>query len=399
MLDAQCLIGKSLSTGAAWGLAATFLAKHALSRRLSTATGMSLLLLALIVTLLLNAFALERKAAPADFWERPSFTANAIRNFQKQESTAPSTRIFALLFERYTVPPGLLTEDQAAATVNEFQYNRQVLKQNNNIDFFIPETFGFEGTSRGDYFHTGLHSYLESSQSIRPEISPSSDVPLAKFCAITSTNYLITQKYRTIGKRTPVLLLNERLFRLILEDESMNVRIYKVLNSMPQVYVTHNWRWVDSHNTILNSIISPTSSELNPFAFTLLERANGKMSPECNLASQNGSTTDELKIVTSECNQMRIKAKTDRDGYLVLSDQVYPGWHAYVDSKQTEIFVANGFTRAVSLPRGEHLVEFKYQPESLTLGCILASLAGMLALYLLLKERKSEEHASNSIDS
>jgi uncharacterized membrane protein YfhO len=86
---------------------------------------------------------------------------------------------------------------------------------------------------------------------------------------------------------------------------------------------------------------------------------------------------------------MRVKVKADRDGFLVLSDQVYPGWHAYLDSKQTDIFVANGFTRAVAIPQGEHLVEFKYEPESLTLGCILASLAGMLALYLFLRERKS----------
>jgi hypothetical protein len=389
MLEAQFLIGKSLAVGAVWGIAATLLAKLTITKKVSTAAGMSLLLSALIGTLLFNAFALERKGAPADFWELPSFTANAIKNFQKEERTAPSTRIFALLFERYTIPPGFLSQNQAVATINEFQYNRQVLKQSSNIDFFIPETFGFEGTSRGDYYYTGLHSYLESSQSIHPEISPSSDLPLAKFCAITSTNYLITQKYRKVGKRIPVLLLNDRLFQLILEDEGMNVRIYKVLSSMPQVYFTHNWRWIDSHNTILDSIVSPTADVLNPFAFTLLERVAGKSSPACNQNVQSTSGADVLKIVTNECNQMRVKVKADRDGFLVLSDQVYPGWHAYLDSKQTDIFVANGFTRAVAIPQGEHLVEFKYEPESLTLGCILASLAGMLALYLFLRERKS----------
>ena len=388
MLQAQFLIGKSLAGGAVWGIAATLLAKLAITKRVSTAAGMSLLMLALVGTLLANAFAFERKGAPANFWELPSFTATAIKNFQKEENAAPSTRIFALLFERYTIPDGFLSQDPAVATVNEFQYNRQVLKQSSNIDFLIPETFGFEGTSRGDYFYTGLHTYLESSQSLHPEISPASDLPLAKFCAITSTNYVITQKYRKVGKRIPVFLLNDRLFHLILENEDMNVRVYKVLSSMPNLYITHNWRWIDSHNTILDSIVNPTSNAINPFVFTSLERMAGKSSPECNQNAHSHSGTDNLKTLTNECNRMRVEAKTDRQGYLVLSDQVYPGWHAYIDSKPTDIFVANGFTRAVSLPPGEHLVEFKYEPESLMLGCILASLAGVLALYQLLRERK-----------
>ncbi len=387
MLQAQLLIGKSLTAGAACGIAATLLAKLASTKRISTPAGMLLLMLALTSTLLANAFAFERKGAPANFWKLPSFTANAIKTFQKDEKIAKSTRIFALLFERYTIPAGFLSEDPAVATVNEFQYNRQVLKQSSNIDFLMPETFGFEGTSRGDYFYTGLHSYLESSQSLHPEISPSSDLPLAKFCAITSTNYLITQKYRKIGKRIPVSLLDDRLFHLILEDEAMNVRVYKVLSSMPNLYITHNWRWVNSHNTILDSIVSPTSNAINPFAFTSLERVAGKNSPVCNPNVQSHSTADELTTITTECNRTRVRVKTDRDSYLVLSDQVYPGWHAYIDSKKTDIFVANGFTRAVSLPPGEHLVEFKYEPESLALGCILSSLAGVLALYLFVREQ------------
>jgi hypothetical protein len=198
---------------------------------------------------------------------------------------------------------------------------------------------------------------------------------------------LITQKYRKIGKRIPVSLLNDRLFHLILEDEAMNVRVYKVLSSMPNLYITHNWRWVNSHNTILDSIVSPTSNAINPFAFTSLERVAGKNSPVCNPNVQSHSTADELTTITTECNRTRVRVKTDRDSYLVLSDQVYPGWHAYIDSKKTDIFVANGFTRAVSLPPGEHLVEFKYEPESLALGCILCSLAGVLALYNFLREQ------------
>jgi hypothetical protein len=389
MLKAQLLIGKSLAAAAGWGLGATLLAKLAIDRRISTSMGTSVLLLALVSTLLGNALEFERKGSSSEYWKLPSFTANAIKKFQKEDRSDLSSRVFNVAFERYTIPSNFLTQDQSTATVNEFQYHRQILKQNSNLDFFIPESFGFEGTACGDYYYTGLHSYLESSQSIRPEISPASDIPLAKFCAISSTNYLITQKYRKIGQRVPITLLDSRLFQLRLEDERMNVRIYKVLSSMPKLYITHNWRWIDKHNTLLTSIVSPTSKVLDPFAFTSIERVMNKLSPECHEITQGSSKSDELTVLANECNRTLVKVKTDRESYLVLSDQVYPGWHAYIDSQPTDIFVANGFTRAVSVPPGEHLVEFKYEPESLALGCILALLAALLALYLFLRERNS----------
>jgi hypothetical protein len=390
MLQAQFLIGKSLSVAAGWGLGATLLAKLVMDKKVSTAIGTTLLLLALLGTLLTNAFNFERKGASSSFWELPSFGANAIKTFQTEGNVDSSTRIFTVAFERFTIPPAFLTQNRANATINEFQYHRQILRQNNNIDFSISDCFGFEGTSRGDYYYTGLHSYLESSQSTRPEISPSSDLPLAKFCAITSTNYLITQKYRKIGKRVPVSLLNDRLFHLLLEDESMNIRIYRVLSSLPKLYITHNWRWTNSHNTILDSIVSPTSSSVDPFTSTVLEQVEGKKALVCATKTDLREPTDELRVLTTECNQTGVKVKIDHDGYLVLSDQFYPGWHAYIDSKPTTIYAANGFTRAVQIPPGEHLVEFKYEPESFTLGCILAALAGLLACYLFVIEKKGD---------
>jgi hypothetical protein len=304
-----------------------------------------------------------------------------------------SPRIFNLSFERCTLPQRVLTRSQYQTTVEEFQYHRQFLKQNNNIDFLLPETFGFEGTSRGDYYYTGLHTYLESSQSVRPEISPSSDLPLAKFCAVTSTGYVITQKYRKVGKRIPVNYLNDHLFHLVLENEDMNMRIYQVLSSLPRTYLTHCWRWVGSHNDILNSIVSPEATNFDPFSCTALERAKGETSSASVPQASMNENTDEVIVIKSNCNQMSVKVKTSQDGYLIVADQFYPGWHAYVDAKPARIYAANGFNRAVALKAGEHIVEFKYEPESLELGCILAALGCLLTGYLFWLDHRQKGSA------
>ncbi len=58
------------------------------------------------------------------------------------------------------------------------------------------------------------------------------------------------------------------------------------------------------------------------------------------------------------------------DGFVVLSDQFYPGWRAYVDGRESPIYRANYLFRAVPVPAGEHVVEFTYQPVSVGLGPI-----------------------------
>ena len=51
--------------------------------------------------------------------------------------------------------------------------------------------FGFEGSMNGDFYHSVLNAYLESSQTIRVEGGVQSDYPVARICAITSTNFVI----------------------------------------------------------------------------------------------------------------------------------------------------------------------------------------------------------------
>ena len=89
---------------------------------------------------------------------------------------------------------------------------------------------------------------------------------------------------------------------------------------------------------------------------------------------------------------MTIQTAANEDGILVLADSFYPGWDAYVDGKKAKIFKANHFFRAVPIPKGEHRIEFRYQPQSFKLGLIISLISltclVLVSLFLFLRQRK-----------
>jgi hypothetical protein len=76
-----------------------------------------------------------------------------------------------------------------------------------------------------------------------------------------------------------------------------------------------------------------------------------------------------------------LRVQATGPGYLVVTDAYYPGWRATVDGVAAEILRADVMFRAVWLPEGEHLVEFRYAPAWLwpALGVSAAAWLTVLA--------------------
>jgi hypothetical protein len=76
-------------------------------------------------------------------------------------------------------------------------------------------------------------------------------------------------------------------------------------------------------------------------------------------------------------------------GYLVSTDSYYPGWRAYLDGRPTALHRANLAFRAVPVPPGRHVVEFRYEPWSVRLGIAVSLLATMVVAWLLWSARRA----------
>ncbi len=87
---------------------------------------------------------------------------------------------------------------------------------------------------------------------------------------------------------------------------------------------------------------------------------------------------EPAEIVKYGNQKVEIKFNARAGGWLLLLDTCYPGWRAYLDGKETEIYRANRFFRAVPVPAGAHRLEFRYLPDSLIYGIIFGGI-GLLA--------------------
>jgi hypothetical protein len=100
-----------------------------------------------------------------------------------------------------------------------------------------------------------------------------------------------------------------------------------------------------------------------------------------------GAGPSVVSIQADDPLRVELLATMTGDGYVVLADTIYPGWHATVDGVETPIFAANGLFRAVFVRDGSHRVRFDYRPHALPLGAAITLVTAALAVALVLPSR------------
>lgn len=66
----------------------------------------------------------------------------------------------------------------------------------------------------------------------------------------------------------------------------------------------------------------------------------------------------KAQIVNYQTNEVTIQTNNSGEGYLVLTDIMYPTWHAYVDGKEVKIHPTDFLFRGILVPSGKHIVVF-----------------------------------------
>ncbi len=137
--------------------------------------------------------------------------------------------------------------------------------------------------------------------------------------------------------------------------------LYRINDEVPRAYVVTKATAETDAVTVLKRLSSP---DFEPLREVILERSF--------LIPTHGDSRSQPEIVHYSNQSVTLKASLNGAGFLVLANFFYPGWRVYVDGMEKEVLRANLFFRAVSLPTGEHLVEFRYQPLSFTIGLAIS---------------------------
>jgi len=94
-------------------------------------------------------------------------------------------------------------------------------------------------------------------------------------------------------------------------------------------------------------------------------------------------TTATIKLESYAPNHLKYQYNSQSDQMVVFSEIYYDkGWNAYLDGKKVPYFRADYILRALMVPAGNHMVEFKFEPRVWAIG-EKVSFASSLLLILL----------------
>ena len=168
-------------------------------------------------------------------------------------------------------------------------------------------------------------------------------------------------------------------------------QIFRNQNALPRAFLVHE------------SVIEPDPKAaiealrrfwVDPRHAVILESGQPVESNLPGTAEPDASNSESVRAVYYEGDSLQLRVRATAPGWLVLTDNWYPGWEATVDGAPAPIERAYSTYRAVRVDPGEHVVTMRFSPASWRWGRIasLAVLASALValgalLYLMRRPR------------
>ena len=144
--------------------------------------------------------------------------------------------------------------------------------------------------------------------------------------------------------------------------------VYVYLNKeyLPRAFYVPNAK-VLNRDDILAEL---KKSSFKPKELVLLEKNPNK-------SLTNKGNYKEAKIKFYSPNKLYIDINLDDPGFLVLSEIWYPGWKAFDNGKETEIFRGNYILRTIHLDKGNHEIKFIYKPIKFKIGLLISVITAL----------------------
>jgi hypothetical protein len=173
---------------------------------------------------------------------------------------------------------------------------------------------------------------------------------------------------------------------LTVQQEFGQMVLYRNDNALPRAYLIDNYEVIQDRKEIYPRILDPRT-DIRGQVF-LEEEPSIKIEVVDSLIR-------EIVIADYAIDSVLLNVETDHNTLLVLGDNYYKHWEAFVDGEKKEILRANGSFRAIPIETGSRQVLFKYnhdgnKPAAIATQLTLLLVAIILLIYLLMyiKERK-----------
>jgi hypothetical protein len=122
-------------------------------------------------------------------------------------------------------------------------------------------------------------------------------------------------------------------------------------------------------------------NDLNTEKTAIIKKTFAEKLSQKNFQSDSTAT---IKLTDYKMNTLTYESQSDENAFAVFSEVYYPkGWQAYIDGKPVEHYQVDYTLRGLPIPKGNHNIEFKFEPQVISTGSSI-SLAGHALLVIVL---------------
>ena len=208
--------------------------------------------------------------------------------------------------------------------------------------------------------HCGSINYARP-RAFRAEFKLASAQFNSAIANLSNVKYFLTKSIKLDDKKYPLVYSGE-------------INIYKNPDYLPRVFTVTDFTIADSAQEVLRMM---GADDFDPAREIVLEEE-----PQDTILGRRLNIS-EINIVKYDLQHIKIMSRTDEDSFLVVTDNNYPGWRAFIDGESTPVYTADYIFRAIYLPKGEHTVDFYFKPAAFKAGIWVSGATVIVLLFYI----------------
>ncbi len=226
------------------------------------------------------------------------------------------------------------------------------------------------GQNRWCYFHQSIGGYHGAKLKRYQQIIEN--------CLNTELKDRIPINWNIVNMlNTKYIIFNQNLpfenLEYAFHDRKQKMTVYKNLEYLPRAWFVENLESTILKEEIWNRL---NQKEFDPAKTAIIEkRIENVFAPQFS----------KVELVDFNLHYLKFEVETDTTSFLTVSEIYYPaGWRAFIDETETEIYPTNYILRGVVVPKGKHILEMKFEPETYRLSLELSAVGLLTSLVFII---------------
>jgi hypothetical protein len=176
-------------------------------------------------------------------------------------------------------------------------------------------------------------------------------------------------KLISVSKSNNYKNLKDDVYPKVFDDEYFEFR--KNTTALKRLFIADSFVYDSDPERKLTEIVNSETTYSNDFSKvaviedqSLLELSKkyDDKTGTYYLNSKDRKCESKILNTTYKNNYVKVKLSNSCNSLLILTDNYFPGWYAFVDGIEHKIYRTNYFFRSVYIESGNHEIEFKYLP-------------------------------------